>query len=320
MSAHMFTRFRPTTFLTTIVTLGLCTASLTPTLGQQAQHHPHSEHLQVLQPFLGQWEFAGVATAGSTILEGTAFKGTLSARWILKRCAIEGKWSLTGDNDEVLSQVLFHYSWDPLKKKIVADARSSEGEIVHEELVQSDGTTFVFQATHRLEDGTSKTSTRTTVLDPDQQGQTTTWSNQIVGGQKVPDMKVISKRVPRPLMEDRAAVIGTWTTSFTNDKGQQMRVVKEVKRNRETVHYYDASDTLTRTHTNRYWLQRRGNYNTWTFPGMKIVAGKDAGTQDQFPQVAWYIYHVDGDHLSEFQGLGEADGKPQVLKWARVKE
>ena len=244
----------------------------------------------------------------------------MTARWILNRCAIEGKWSVTGDGDEVLAQVLFHYSWDPLKKRIVADARSSQGEVVHEELIESDGTSFVFKATHRLADGTAKTSTRTSVLGPDQQSQTTAWSDQIVGGQSVPDVKVVSKRIPRPLQEDRAAVMGTWTTSFTNDKGAQIRVVKEVKRNRETVHYYDADDTLTRTHTNRYWLQRRGNYNTWSFPGMKVVAGKDAGTQVRFPQVAWYIYHVTEDQLTEFQGLGEEDGKPRAMTWTRIQE
>lgn len=306
--------------LTTTLSLIFFTATLTPAFGQQSQHHPHSEHLQVLQPFLGQWAFEGVATAGSTIPEGTAFKGTFSARWVLNRCAIEGKWSVTGDGDEVLAQVLFHYSWDPLARKIVADARSSQGEVTHEELIESDGTTFVFKATHRLEDGTAKTSTRTTVLSADKQSQTTTWSDQVVGGQQVPDLKVLSKRIPRPLQDDRAAVIGTWTTSFTNDKGEQIRVVKEVNRNRETVHYYDADDTLTRTHTNRYWLQRRGDYNTWTFPGMKIIAGKDAGTQVRFPQVAWYIYHINGEHLTEFQGLGKDDGKPRVMTWNRAAE
>ena len=298
----------------------LLTATLTPSFGQQPQHHPHSEHLQILRPFLGQWEFEGVATPGSTIPEGTAFKGTMSARWVLNRCAIEGKWSALGDGDEVLSQVLFHYSWDPLNKKIVAAARSSLGEVTHEELLESDGTTFVFKATHRLGDGTAKTSTRTSVLADDRQSQTTTWSDQVVDGKQVPDLKVLSKRKPQPLQDDRAAVVGTWTTTFTNDKGEKIRIVKEVKRNRETVHYYDADDTLTRTHTNRYWLQRRGNYNTWTYPGMKIVEGTDAGTQVRFPQPEWYIYQVNGDQLVEFQGLGKDDGKPQYMVWNRVAE
>ena len=103
-------------------------------------------------------------------------------------------------------------------------------------------------------------------------------------------------------------------------EGEKIRIVKEVKRNRETVHYYDADDTLTRTHTNRYWLQRRGNYNTWTYPGMKIVEGTDAGTQVRFPQPEWYIYQVNGDQLVEFQGLGKDDGKPQYMVWSRVAE
>ena len=302
------------------IALTLLTAALAPSFGQEVQYHAHSEHLQILQPFLGQWEFEGVATPGSTLPEGTAFKGTMSARWVLNRCAIEGKWSVLGDADEVLAEVVFHYSWDPLKKKVVADARTSQGEVTHEELIESDGTTFVFKATHRLADGTAKTSTRTSVLAADKQSQTTTWSDQLVGGQKVPDLKVLSKRKPRPLQEDRAAVVGTWTTTFTNAKGEQIRIVKEVKRNRETVHYYDADDTLTRTHTNRYWLQRRGSHNTWTFPGMKIVAGPEADTQVRFPQPGWYIYHVNGDQLIEFQGLGKEDGKPQFMTWNRVTE
>ena len=315
----MIPRLLSDRIVTLIVGVALSAAAGTVAVAQQPAFHAHWEHLQILQPLLGQWEFAGAAANDGTVPTGTEFKGTLSLRWILNRSAMELKFRMTAD-DRGIAQGLLHYSWDPVKGTVVLDGRTSLGEVIHGEWVSSDKMTFVFKLRGRQADGTSKSSTRTIALAADNQSQEIAWTDQMIGGEQAPDTKITARRVPRPLRDDRAAVVGTWTTTFTNDEGKPIRVVKEVTRNRETVHYYAPDNTILRTHTNRYWLQRRGDYNTWTFPGMKIVAGKEAGKQIRFPQAAWYIYRVAEDTLTEFQGLAEDDGRPQLLTWTRVND
>ncbi|MAV38285.1 MAG: hypothetical protein CMJ59_22830 [Planctomycetaceae bacterium] len=315
----MMPRLLSDSVVTLIVGVALSATTGTVAIAQQSAFHAHSEHLQILQPLLGQWEFEGAAANEGALPAGAEFKGTLSLRWILNRSAMELKFRTTAD-DRVIAQGLLHYSWDPVKKTVVLDGRTRGGDVIHGEWVSADEKTFIFKLRGRQADGTSKSSTRTITLAADNQSQEIVWTDQMIGGEQAPDTKVTARRVPRPLRDDRAAVIGTWTTTFTNDEGKPIRAVKEVTRNRETVHYYAADDTILRTHTNRYWLQRRGDYNTWTFPGMKIVAGKEAGKQIRFPQAAWYIYRVAEDTLTEFQGLGEDDGKPQLVTWTRVNE
>lgn len=150
-----------------------------------AEAGPAYEHLKVLEPFLGAWEYEGPVQED---IPGIAEKGEqmrvlFRYHWVLNRNAIIMDWSIQLDDGQVDAKVLIGF--DPKGGKIVSGEFTSAGEYSHGQWSVEDKT-LTITAHGIAADGTPSSTTVTNKLA----GRgTMVWqaTDRTRGGEPLPD-------------------------------------------------------------------------------------------------------------------------------------
>lgn len=124
------------------------------------------------------------------------------------------------------------------------------------------------------------------------------------------------------LREDLAAIQGKWATRVTDQNGNPVLAVKEIKGNKETYTLFKGEEIVLKREV-EFKLSRADNkVRIFTAISVTSIKGPEEGRTFDVEQA--YIYKVEDDVFVEVDGLlldKNFEGVPsQLVRWLRVKE
>lgn len=124
------------------------------------------------------------------------------------------------------------------------------------------------------------------------------------------------------LKEDLAAIQGKWAVKLTDQDGEPVRAVKEIKGNRETYTLFKGEEIVLKREVDIKLSRADNKVRICTVTRVTSVKGPEEGRTFDVDQS--YVYKTVGDFFIEvdsilidknFEGL-----PPQLVAWRRVKE
>ena len=131
----------------------------------------------------------------------------------------------------------------------------------------------------------------------------------------------ISRAADSAPPEDLRTVQGRWEREEPSDsKASYRRATKDIRGNKETVTYYDASGNVVRRHKVDFTVSRMGDVKVFTYTQMEVLDGPQKGTT--MPGPVSYVYWANDKFFREVWGFLPGQENPPVVLyvWKRTAE